>query len=166
MRDIVIQTKHSCDLIIQLKRARAYGYNAVITSKKKDIPKVLHSLNVFCKRYDADFYVLDMGEQTFLSNDEMSNIIRKITTHDRYSHSLTYLMEFAIDFANPLCHNIFRLLDIVCDYSIYTPKRHHIALLNFNPEIIPDWGKHLLDFLVLSNRFCCCGIVFIMKGIE
>ena len=166
MRDIVIQTKHSCDLIIQLKRARAYGYNAAITSKEKDVPKVLHSLGVFCERYNAGFYVLDMREQTLLSDDEISNIIIKIATHDRYSHLLTYLTEFTVDYTNPLCHAIFRLLDIICNYSMYTPKRHHIALLNFNEESIPDWGKYLLDCLVVSNRFCYCGVVFIEKEIE
>ena len=166
MRDIVIQTKNSCDLIIQLKKAGEYGYNAAITSKETDTHNILHSLNIFCERYDAGFYVLDMREQTLLSDDEISNIIIKIATHDRYSHLLTYLTEFAIDYANPLCHNIFRLLDIICNYSMYTPKRHHIALLNFNEESIPDWGEYLLDCLVVSNRFCCCGIVFMMKEIE
>ncbi|MCD9477134.1 hypothetical protein [Photobacterium phosphoreum] len=141
MRDIVIQAKNSCDLIIQLKKAGEYGYNAAITSKETDTHNILHSLNIFCERYDAGFYVLDMREQTLLSDDEISNIIIKIATHDRYSHLLTYLTEFAIDYANPLCHNIFRLLDIICNYSMYTPKRHHIALLNFNEESIPDWGN-------------------------
>ncbi|MGR6831176.1 hypothetical protein [Aliivibrio wodanis] len=161
MRELVIPCKNPSDLIIQLKAAGSEGYNVTIQANETELSKIIHNLDVFCKQSQATFYVLDMSEQLLLSESYISNIIEKVTNHERYNHLLNYITELNIEITNPLYHSIFRLLDIICRHSMTNVKRHHIAILHFNESNLPMWGKDIIDSLVVSNRFCFCGIIFV-----